>query len=264
LKTLIQSKPGYLGYFFRGKFDPKKVDEDLERLTAYYRSLGFFRARISREPEFDEEQQWVTLRFVIDEGPRYLVNSVRLSGNTRISEQALEPRLELKAGEYFNLATMNKDVNTLRDAYGGQGYIFADIQADPRFRFEEPGTLDLVYNVEEGKQFRVGRINIHIAGEFPHTKETVIRNRLSIRTGDIVDIREVRASERRLKASQLFENDPAAGKEPRIVIRPPQFSDAEELMASQGGPAVRGQSPDPSDGAPVDLDIYLPPLVPDR
>ena len=139
---------------------------------------------------------------------------------------------------------MDRDVNTLRDVYGGQGYIFADVKAEPRFSFENPGELDLVYNVTEGEQFRVGRINVHIAGEFPHTRESVILDRLSIRPGDIVDIREVRSSERRLKASQLFETDPQTGKEPRVVIRPPDLDDTRTATQSQRPGTVRGQSPD--------------------
>ena len=47
LKTQIQSKPPFL-YLFKGELDRKQVDEDVERLTAYYRGLGFFRARIGR------------------------------------------------------------------------------------------------------------------------------------------------------------------------------------------------------------------------
>ena len=48
------------------------------------------------------------------------------------------------------------------------------------------------YSIDEGEQFRVGRINVHIAGEYPHTQESVILDRLSIRPGDIVDIRKLR------------------------------------------------------------------------
>ena len=104
--------------------------------------------------------------------------------------------------------------------------------------------MDVVYNVTEGDRFRVGRINVHISGEFPHTRESVVLDRLSIRPGDIVDIREVRASERRLKSSQLFENDPATGKAPRIVIRPPQLDETGSIARQQGSTTVRGQSPD--------------------
>ena len=60
-----------------------------------------------------------------------------------------------------------------------------------------------------------------------------------------VDLRKVRDSERRLKHSQLFENDPVRGIVPRIVIRPPELQDIETL-ASPPGTTVRGQSPDRS------------------
>jgi outer membrane protein insertion porin family len=155
---------------------------------------------------------------------------------------------------------MNRDVTTLRDIYGGLGHVFADVHADPRF-LDDGSMLDLVYDITEGQQFRVGKINVHVAGEYPHTRESVILDRLSIRPGDIVDVREVRASERRLKASQLFETDPASGKAPRIVIQPPNLEDAEEFVAERPGySAVRGQSPDRSRTVvPLDLDVYVTP-----
>jgi hypothetical protein len=48
-------------------------------------------------------------------------------------------------------------------------------------------------------------------------------------------MREKRASEVRLKRSQLFMNDPTTGKVPRVEIRPPELQDLERT--------VRGQSP---------------------
>ena len=89
---------------------------------------------------------------------------------------------------------MNRDVNSLRDTYGGKGHIFADIKADPRF-LEEPGQLDLVYKIKEGGVWRAAEINMHIDGEHPHTRESVVLNRVSVRPGDILDTREA-ASQR--------------------------------------------------------------------
>lgn len=276
LKTQIQSKPGFLYYLFRGRLEKNKVQEDEDKLMAYYRSLGFFRARIGRELQYDDSGEWAKLLFVIDEGPRYVVRSVTVNGNSIFSSPDLVGQLELKSGEYFNQGKMNRDVGALRDTYGSQGYIFADIKADPRFR-EEPGELDLVYGVSEGQQFRVGKINIHIAGEYPHTRDSVILNRLSLRPGDIIDIREVRASERRLKSAQLFEDESTGGQAPRIVIRPPSLEAAAGLATQpQGGgtyrgqspsaqpTAFRGQSPDgaetPTSSAVMDLDVSTPRL----
>ncbi|MBP89124.1 MAG: hypothetical protein CMJ64_20810 [Planctomycetaceae bacterium] len=263
LKTQIKSKPGFLWYLFRGKVDESKIEGDVAQLTAYYKAFGFFKARISRHLIFDDHQKWLKIRFVIDEGPQFVVRNVSVVGNDTFNNLDLDRMLELKSGQFFNQGKMERDVSALRDVYGGQGFIFADVKAEPRFSFEEAGQLDLIYDVSEGDQFRVGRINVHIAGEFPHTRESVVHDRISIRPGDIVDIREVRNSERRLRASQLFEADPQSGKAPRIVIRPPDLNDAGRIAKQPTNGTVRGQSPD---GQRIhrrpqwlDLDIYVQP-----
>jgi outer membrane protein insertion porin family len=222
LKTQIKSKPGYLRYFFGGNVNRDLIEEDTRRLTAYYRNLGFFQARIARELIYDDSGRWLTINFVIDEGPRYVVRDLSIVGNTIFNQEAIREKLKLNRGDYFNLARMRTDVALLRDLYGSQGYIYADIKADPRFR-EEPGELDLSYQIREGEQFRVGKININIDGDPNHTRQDVILNRLSMRPGDVIDLRELRESERRLKSSQLFENNPAQGVSPKIVIQKPEM-----------------------------------------
>jgi len=268
LQTQIKTAHPFL-WLFKGELDRKQLDEDVQRLTAYYRGLGFFRARIGREMEFNEKQDWVTVTFVIDEGPRYKVRNVSVLGNTKYKSDELTGVLKLKDGEYFNQAKMTADVTALQDKYGGIGYVFADIKADPRF-LEEPGQLDLVYNIKEGDRYVVGKINVDIRGEYPHTQITTILNRMSLRPGDIVDIRELRASERRIRASGLFESNPAAGNAPKIVFSPPgqENEDPEQDNRREvarrpkppqrptppPGGNFRGQSPD---GADRQLDITL-------
>ncbi len=238
LKTQIKSKPGILWYLFRGKVDRNQIEDDVERLTAYYRNFGYFNARIGRELEFSDSGKWLTITFVIDEGPRYQIRNVSVVGNKKFSSEALIDSMELASGDYFDFAKMNRDVNTLVDAYGGHGHIFVDVNPDPRF-LEQPGQLDLIYNIEEGGVWRAGKINVHIGGEYPHTRQSVVLNRVSIRPGDIIDMREIRASERRLKASQLFMNDPTRGKAPRVEIRPPEMQDLERTVRGQSSGGYR-------------------------
>jgi len=245
LLTQIKSKPGIL-WLFKGEVDMKQIDEDVNRLTAYYRGLGFFRARIGRELSYNEEGDWLTLTFVIDEGPRYTIRNISFLGNEKIPTEKLAEDLKLHAGEFFSQDQLTMDVATIQEEYGSVGYIFADIQADPRF-LEQPGQLDLVYNITEGDRYRVGKINVEIKGEYPHTQITTVLNRISLQPGDIVDIRELRASERRLRSSQLFEVSPQTGSVPKIVFSPPEKDEPDAQMARPPSrpPTTRFQSPEP-------------------
>jgi len=260
LKTKIESKPGFLWLFFKGKFDRAKLDADVEKLTGYYRDFGYFRARVGRQLELDESGKWIGVKFIIDEGPRYNVRNVSIVGNQKFRTDPLMEALKLQAGKPYNRQEMDGDLQMLRDLYGSQGHIFTVAEAEPRF-LEEPGQIDLVYKIQEGEPFRVGQINVHIAGEFPHTRRNVVLNRMSLRPGDLIDIREIRNSERRLAMSQLFETQQTGGEPPRIVVRPPELQDT--AIVGLGGGALRGQSPDNIAKLPpptYDIDVFLPPL----
>jgi outer membrane protein insertion porin family len=257
LLTQIKSKPGIL-WMIGGEVDASVVDTDVDTLTAYYRSLGFFQARVGREIDIVHEgrKDWVYLTYVIHEGPRYTVRNVSFIGNSKFKTEFLERDLELRSGQHFNQAKMDADLNKIRDVYGGRGFVFADIKADPRF-LEQPGQLDLVYNVEEGQRYRVGQINVRIRGGStdPHTRHSVVMNRLSLRPGDILDIRKLREDERRLKSSGLFLADAAKGEAPKIVFSKPQ-DDGRRMARDPDRPrGFRGQSPDGEADAVLEISV---------
>lgn len=242
LRHFIKSKPGILKVI-GGLVKRDELEQDITRLTTYYRSLGFFNARIGREIAESNDGRWLTVRFIINEGPRYRVRNVAFIGNDSYQAEQLKTLLDLKPGAEdgqpeFNVAKMNKDVVSLRDLYGGQGFVFAKVEAEPRF-LEEPGLLDLVYKIDEGKQYRVKNINVHFDGDYGITKREVVLNRLSVRPGDLIDVREIRNSERRLGAAQIFAAPGTPGAQPpRIVVRPPELQELER-HANSGGSAFR-------------------------
>lgn len=246
LKTQIESKPSMIKYvsaFAGGYVDRRQIDEDINRLTSYYRSLGYMVARVSRSMEYRNNDRWLNLTFVIDEGPRFTVRDVSFEGNDLFDSEQLHQLLKLKKGDYFDLSTMSKDVANLTDAYGALGFILADIRPSPR-TLENTPEIDLVYDITRGDRYEVGRINVMIQGENPHTQRTVALNRIDLHPGDIVDIRKIHDSERRLRASGLFKNDVERGVKPRIV-----FSPAEKRATVAEGKKdrrFRGQSPEPS------------------
>ncbi|MCE9545505.1 MAG: hypothetical protein K8T25_08300, partial [Planctomycetia bacterium] len=211
--------------------DNRKIDEDVQRLTAYYRGLGYAKARIGRELKYDPTGKWLYLTFVIDEGPRFTVRSVTFTGNKIFDTEQLQPLVDLKAGEYFDQSKMNKSTTALTDAYGGVGHVMAQVQASPRLMENEP-QLDLVYEITEGSRYRIGKINVTIGGDNPHTRRQVALNRLSFRPGDVADIRKIRDSERRLRAAAVFATDAARGVRPQIVFHKPGEEDEKSRTAN--------------------------------
>lgn len=253
LKTYIKSKPPIVG-LFGGNYQKVEVEQDVQRLTAYYRSLGYFYAKVDREIIFDRSGSKVDLRFIISEGPRYVVQSVSFIGNEKYDPQKLNELVRSESNQYYDARRLQADLTKLRDLYGSQGYISVNIQAEPRL-YEEPGKLDLVFNIDEGPQYRVGDIRVHIDGDYGVTRQTVILDRLGLHKGDVVDVRKVRSAERRLAASQLFTGARNDGPPPKIVVKP---RDDFSSLAKKTDPTFRGQSPDGSQTRYVDLNIFQP------
>ena len=180
-------------------------------------------------------------------------------GNRKLDNARLAGKLKLLSGQNFDQNQQNLDLKKLRDEYGGEGYVFAKIEVDNRF-LEEPGKLDIVYNVDEGDRYRIERIKIEASGDNPHAPITAVLNRLSVKPGDIADTREIRASERRLKASQSDKRAPMENVLPKIVCTP---ADSDSSLIANRGPTTfyhygDGRLPPlPRGERYLDLDIYL-------
>ena len=244
LRHKIKSKHGF-AYVFKNYVDIDQIEADEQLLTAYYRAFGFFQAKVSHVLEYNDAGTWATVRFVIHEGPRYRIRNVTVAGNKLFATEDLTAGFKLISGMDFEQAKLAGDSEWLKLLYGSRGHVFADIQAETRF-LETPGEIDLIYRIDEGDRFRVGEIFVHIGGENPHTRIQTALNRFSLRPGDVVDIREIRASERRLQASGLFLSDPARNIYPKISFKIPELED--EYLADEGGMTIRGQSPAPPAG----------------
>jgi outer membrane protein insertion porin family len=242
--TQVSTKRPFL-YLFGGEFDRKKLDGDQETLTAYYHSLGYFRARIGRELEFNEKKNWVTVTFVVDEGPRYKIRNVSVLGNKKYGSDVLLADTKVQGGDYFTQAKLIGDTRKLQEHYGGNGYAFADIRPELQY-LEDSAQLDVVYNVKEGARYKIGKIDIVIVGDPSHTQEKVVRDRLFFKPGDLFDIRQIRASEVALKRSMLFEVNPREPNALKIAYHPPGTADPDDDL--EQGPRRMADRPDQGPG----------------
>lgn len=232
LKAIVKSKPGWF-YFIGGEFTREKLDEDVEMLTDYYRNLGFFFAKIDREFEesrgylgFGEEDCWVTVRFIVDEGPQCTVTKVTLQGNNKYSdEEILAEMKKIQIGKPFNGDSLQADILKIKDLYGRQGRVFTEVNEDYIVEYPSPnkGTVELVINIRESKQFHYDSVEVDIydqaGGRDSYTKLRTILNRTnSVRPGMLINTAKIREDERRLRAAGLFIANPAQGYLPEVIL----------------------------------------------
>ncbi len=226
LKTKISSRDalgGIRSYMFNIASD-FKMEADRDALMGYYRSLGYFDARVEFRKEYNTSGDFIDLTFVVSEGQRYKIKSVSIVGTKRYQPSELLPYMKLKAGDPFLQPNKLHDEKFLRDVYGAQGHIFSEVIGE--LVYQPNSEVDVVYNVGEGDVYRVSEVRVHIDGD--HTKERVVMQPLGkIRPGSIANGPEIDNAERRLKYLNIFNNDPSQGTVPNIRIEPPAGVDQE-------------------------------------
>ncbi len=244
LKTLIKSKPPKF-LFFKGYMNREQIDADVDQLTAYYRSFGFFQARVSRKIDYYSSKKWIKLTYVIHEGLRYQIRSVRFLGNTIFEPAALAEAAKLKMGAPFEQTKVREDQRWIQELYGSHGYVFADIRPETVY-LEEPGEVDLIYHIDEGEQFRIGNIFVNIGGDNPHTRRQTVINEISLHPGDIADSREIKSSRRRIQSGGIFHVDAATGVRPDITYRITEEGNEYGMANRPKKPRRRKQTPQSS------------------
>lgn len=221
LAKIIESRDPTLGVIrYMGNvasFD--KLESDKQTLTNYYRSLGYLTARVDRVIEYDESLKWMSVTFLIEEGPQYTVNKIHVVGNKFIAEESLRNDLKLKEGMPFNQTDMTMDVNDITYSYGSLGFIYAEVDADLRF-IEAENQVDVTYRIEEGDRWKIGRILVQIDGEPNLMRESTMLNLLDLVEGQYIDRRTLEINRARLERSQLLETNPAFADPPELKVVP--------------------------------------------
>lgn len=206
-----------LFWVFGGKYDPTTIPDDIAAVQQYYHGLGFFDVGIKHDLKFNDDKSRVQIVYTIDEGVRYKIRNIDVMGTGVIPESELRKDIKVTSGDYYTQRKIGADVEKVREQYGKLGRLFAKVNCEPRYT-EEEGVVDLQYKIDEDKVYRVREINVHVAGDYPHTRTNLVRNIATIQPGDLADPKKIQQTKTRLGGSGYFENDPANA--PRLDIRP--------------------------------------------
>lgn len=272
LKTKISSKTVKL-WIIQGDYDPDIIHNDVLALKQYYMSLGFFNVDVQVKEKFSDDKAKVTLEFEISEGPRFKVAGIDVIGNEVIDKARLLHDLKLESGDFFNERFLKEDVQSMTDMYDEQGRLFAKIVPTPRFREAEEPLVDIVYQIDEDVPRYIGTINIHIRGDYPHSREEVVRQQVArfLKPGQLARSSDLRMAQARVNGSGIWDKTeppafdivPNAGADywPQVTARGQEQESSRDNLVPTSAILVR-QTPDEVFGhslAPMSVNVEEPP-----
>ncbi|MFO7725717.1 MAG: outer membrane protein assembly factor BamA [Oceanipulchritudo sp.] len=126
-------------------FAPETLDEDVERLTNIYGSVGYLDTSVRPERRANMETGNIDLIYNVQESDKFEVESVLIEGNTKTKSVVIIRELALAPGRTFNLVYMKNSEAILKNTR-----FFEEVQLSPEST-NIPGKRNLKIRVEEGR-----------------------------------------------------------------------------------------------------------------
>ena len=183
-------------------YDPDRLAYDRELLRKFYLSEGYADFRVvSAVAELTPDHDGFVITFTIDEGERYRFGKIDVNIKLKdVPPESLLPLLTVQSGDWYNAEEVEKSISALTDALGNRGYAFVDVKPQIN-RNRDEHTVDITFDVQEGPQVYVERIDI--VGNV-RTLDKVIRREFRLVEGDAFNTTKMTRSKERIKNLGFF------------------------------------------------------------
>src|SRR5262252_2914734 len=196
-----------------------KLADDLERVRFFLGTKGYLQAKLG-EPKVDEAGKvssglplplfrksgpGLKISIPIEVGRRYKISSIQEKGVSIFQPGVVTAVSGMRKGDWVDSKKISENVyKGVKDLYGTQGYIQADINFIPKFidRTQEEGDVEITLEVEEGRQFTLRRLEF-IGNN--NTRDVVMRREVLLNEGDAYNKRSWDYSILRLNQLGLFD-----------------------------------------------------------
>lgn len=199
----------YSFIFSSGYYKKETMSADVEAIRDLYFNNGYIKVVVS-DPEvrLTEDRKGMTITITISEGDQFRVSSVAITGSKAFAEAELRKMVTTSPGAVFSKEVLRKDIAAITEHYTQHGYALANVFPDvvPDDAKKE---LSLVYKIEEGDIYRIGRIEI--SGN-TKTRDKVIRREVRLDEGDTFNSDLLKRSYERINNLNFFESVEMAPK----------------------------------------------------
>jgi outer membrane protein insertion porin family len=195
------SEKGWLSWLTEsGLLNTDLLNQDAARIVAFYHNNGFLEARVG-EPIVTQDEEWLFVKFNVQEGPRFKVGTVGIEGDLIADKEVFLNMLSIRSEEYLSRKTLRDDILKITDYYSEQGYAFAEIR--PKLDKSSSGTrVDVNLVVNRGDLVYINRVSVRGNSR---TRDNVIRRELKIEEGGVFDAKALRQSSQALQRLDFFE-----------------------------------------------------------
>jgi outer membrane protein insertion porin family len=193
--------------FSGAKFDPKKFEEDREKILDYYNAQGYRDAQIIDTAIYNSKNGNLNIEIKVQEGKQYYFGNIAWKGNSKYSDSVLNLVLGINKGDIYNIELLNRRLGKQLTQEGGDisglymddGYLFFQIEPVETRVYND--TIDHEIRIKEGPQARIK--NVIIQGN-EKTKDYVIRRELRTIPGELFSRSDLIRSQRELTNLQFF------------------------------------------------------------
>ncbi len=179
-------------------YSRSKIEESVLEIKNAYIEDGYHAVKIDPELTTDIKNE-ATLTFKVDEGEKVLIREILFVGNSVFDKGDLIKKIESRErwflswmtdrGTYLK-DTMALDIERIKAAYHDEGY--QDVKVKPaEVTLVEEKHLDVVIEIDEGAQYRVG--TVIITGDLLYEEEQ-LQQIIKLQAGDVFSRTDLRDS----------------------------------------------------------------------
>jgi outer membrane protein insertion porin family len=239
LRGILQTKESRWYRFFTSddSYDPDRLTYDRELLRRFYLTEGYADFRVvSAVAELTPDRDGFIITFTLDEGERYRFGKIDVNIKLKdLPPEEVLPLLTVHTGDWYDAEAVEKSISVLTEALGNRGYAFVDVKPNIT-RNREDHTVDITFDVQEGPQVYVERIDI--VGNV-RTLDKVIRREFQLVEGDAFNTTKMQRSQTRIKNLGFFKkaevtNSPGSAPDKTVVTAEVEEQSTGELSLGLG------------------------------
>jgi outer membrane protein insertion porin family len=206
-------------------------------LRRFYLTEGYADFRVvSAVAELTPDRNGFIVTFTLDEGERYRFGKIDVNIKLKdLPAEAVLPLLTVHTGDWYDAEAVEKSISVLTDALGNRGYAFVEVKPNVT-RNREEHTVDITFDVQEGPQVYVERVEI--VGNV-RTLDKVIRREFQLVEGDAFNSTKMQRSQQRIKNLGFFKkvevtNSPGSAPDKTVVTAEVEEQSTGELSLGIG------------------------------